>query len=535
MRFDFDGKIEKEVLENYLSRCATAAGLYQSETLSDDLRVIKKLGIKFLGRASGIWYMTENDEEHFERSRKLAERVHELDPEIILQACVFEMITQGIEQVEIPLYVLRAFGQKEEKRCFRLQDTLFVDRPEGFIHENSDPAKNGGIPDLSRLEAQMWFYYRATRYIDCGYEALHMGQIHLYTANDFGMEQTRDLFVKIRRYAREHGRRHLVLMDAHTHGVNVNGKLLFDYHAMPFTRAALLERKGMKLVLVREGYSEGGENPNGWSAPVMPYLMEYDNWGGKVVGHPENLTREELAGSDWWGYDQIGWFANQSEEERNHFLEYTYCWTEINNRNAYFEIPLRRMLSDAAVVMDSAVDGKKGLQETYQLNNPSMDCPFGFGQEDIVADLWQRGHKLRELAGNPEHLIRFGAQEEYDPETGMKLPEEIVVYGSFQPSVGAMKNDSNSSMTRMYYVGDNTWKLSVVIPYAGTYDYAVSTYGTLSATYCRDRFPRSGSSNKAYFTTPKDNCVVMFEFRFHKPQVKATVLYWDETEHEWRV
>lgn len=180
----------------------------------------------------------------------------------------------------------------------------------------------------------------------------------------------------------------------------------------------------------------------------MPYLMEYDNWGGKVVGHPENLTREELAGSDWWGYDQIGWFANQSEEERNHFLEYTYCWTEINNRNAYFEIPLRRMLSDAAVVMDSAIDGKKGLQETYQLNNPSMDCPFGFGQEDIVADLWQRGHKLRELAGNPEHLIRFGAQEEYDPETGMKLPEEIVVYGSFQPSVGAMKNDSNSSMTR---------------------------------------------------------------------------------------
>ena len=193
------------------------------------------------------------------------------------------------------------------------------------------------------------------------------------------------------------------------------------------------------------------------------------------------------------------------------------------------------MLSDAAVVMDSAVDGKKGLQETYQLNKPSMDCPFGFGQEDIVADLWQRGHKLRELAGNPEHLIRFGAQEEYDPETGMKLPEEIVVYGSFQPSVGAMKNDSNSSMTRMYYVGDNTWKLSVVIPYAGTYDYAVSTYGTLSATYCRDRFPRSGSSNKAYFTTPKDNCVVMFEFRFHKPQVKATVLYWDETGHEWRV
>ena len=56
MRFDFDGKIEKEVLENYLSRCATAAGLYQSETLSDDLRVIKNSESSFwAGRpVSGI-------------------------------------------------------------------------------------------------------------------------------------------------------------------------------------------------------------------------------------------------------------------------------------------------------------------------------------------------------------------------------------------------------------------------------------------------------------------------------------------------
>ncbi len=48
----------------------------------------------------------------------------------------------------------------------------------------------------------------------------------------------------IRRYAAVHGRRHKVLLDAHTHGVNRRGKLLFDYHAMPFTRVPLLEREG---------------------------------------------------------------------------------------------------------------------------------------------------------------------------------------------------------------------------------------------------------------------------------------------------
>ena len=122
-----------------------------------------------------------------------------------------------------------------------------------------------------------------------------MGQVHLYTANDKGMAKTTELFGMIREYAKIHGRRHKILLDAHTHGVNIRGKLLFDYHAMPFTRMPLLEVPGEELVLVREGYSEGGENPNGWSAKTMPYLMEYDNWGGLVVDDRKNIPREELA------------------------------------------------------------------------------------------------------------------------------------------------------------------------------------------------------------------------------------------------
>ena len=107
----------------------------------------------------------------------------------------------------------------------------------------------------------------------------------------------------IRVYARIHGRRHKILLDVHTHGVNIRGKLLFDYHAIP---------------------------------------------------------REELAWRDWWGYDKIAWFANQPEGSRNHFLEYTYKWTEINNPNAYFELPFRRMLHNAEVFMKRG-DGCAGF------------------------------------------------------------------------------------------------------------------------------------------------------------------------------
>ena len=515
MNFTFDENLSREVLESYLSRSVTAAGLFESDTLEDDLRVIRELGVKFLGRASGIWFMTMDDEKHFRLSEELARKVHLQDPEIILQACIFEWIVERINEVKIPAYVFEAFGLPPENRCFCLEKALFVDVNSRYHHlRENDSARSGGIPDLSRLEARMWFYYRATRYIDCGYEALHLGQVHLYTANDRGMARTAELFQMIRDYARIHGRRHKVLLDAHTHGVNIRGKLLFDYHAMPFTRMPLLDVPGEELILVREGYSEGGENPNGWSATTMPYLMEYDNWGGLAVDDRNSLTREELAWADWWGYDQIAWFANQPEESRNHFLEYTYKWTEINNPNAYFELPFRRMLSDGAITMLRMDNGQKDRQEFYQINKPGPGCPMGFNQEHTAKKLWASGHSLRKKAANPEMLIRYGAEEVYDEETGMKLPEKIVVYGSFQAHVGAIKNDSNSEMTRMYYIGDNTYTLSVIMPYAGTYDFSISTYGTLSATHQGDGYPRSGSSNKSYFTTVKDNTVVRFRYRF---------------------
>lgn len=514
MDFTFEGKISKAVLENYLSRSVTAAGLYDSLTLEDDMRALKRIGTKFLGRASGIWYMTEDEEEHFEKSRRLADMVHEMDPEIILQACVFEIVVERAEEVEIPLYVLEAFGQKRERRNFRLTDMLFPGEPPGFRSKRDDPRKNGGIPDLSRTEAAMWFYYRATRYIDCGYEALHMGQVHLYTANDPGMVRAAEVFQMIREYASVHARRRKVLMDAHTHGVSIRGKLLFDYHAMPYTRVPLVEEEGQKLVLVREGFSEGGVNPDGWSAESMPLLMEYDNWGGRVVDDPECMARRQLAARDWWGYDQIAWFANQPEEERNRFLEYTYRWTEIMNVNAFFEVPFRRMLGSAGVEMERADNGCREIQNFYQCNQKSQSCPMGFSQEDVICRIWAKGHSLREQAGNPLPVQDYGAREVYDERTGYKLPERVVVYGSFQPYAGAVENDSNSEVTRMYYVGNNTYVLSVVIPFAGKYNFGVSTYGTLSAVYTGDRYPRSGGGPRKWFTTKKDNAAVRFTYEF---------------------
>ncbi len=525
LKFSFDGNMSRQVLESYLSRAVTAAGLYESDTLEDDLRVIARMGVKFIGRAAGIWYMTEDDERHFDRARALADRVHAQDAEIILQGCVFEIVTKRMNRQPIPAYVFEAFGKPPEARCFDWDAARMLPEAGGAAREypaDRPEGKCGAMPDLNREEARMWFYYRATRYIDCGYEALHMGQVHLYTAEDRGMRKTCALFQMIRDYAARHARRHKVLLDAHTHGVSINGRLLFDYHAMPFTRAPLEFMRGTRLVLVREGFSEGGLNPNGWSGEQMPYLMEYDNWGGRMFDDPSKYTRHELALMQWWGYDQIGWFANQEREERDRFLEYTYRWTQVNNPHAFFLMPMRRMLSDARVRMRRADDGREDVNENYQINNPSPSCPMGFGQEDMMKTCWDDGDRLREGYANGEHLIRYGARDEYDESTGYKLPEKVVVYGSFQPYVGAAENDSNSEITRMYYEGNGYYALTVVLPYAGVFDYAVSTYGTLSAVYAeKSRRPASGAGHKARLVIRRDNTVVRFRFHFMDGRVTA--------------
>ena len=154
MNFTFDGNISREVLENYLSRSVTAAGLYESKTLEDDLRAVREMGVKFLGRASGIWYMTMDDEEHFRLSKELADKVHAQDPEVILQSCVFEWITRRMETVEIPDYVFEAFGMEPEHRCFCLEDALLqtnpADLPAGERIRQNDGGNSRSVPAGSK-------------------------------------------------------------------------------------------------------------------------------------------------------------------------------------------------------------------------------------------------------------------------------------------------------------------------------------------------------------------------------------------------
>src|SRR5258705_214317 len=259
--FQFDGSMSRRVLESYLSRSVSFTELLHDDLTAarnnrdvdpkDNLRFILETKTKFVGRALMVWGRERNLSAFLETAKPYATALHKSDPEIILQAAAFEIVTRGVETIPVPERVLREFGQAVTNRNSRYEEMLYVDGR--FVNHWGG---NGSVPDMSRLETRMWFYFLVTSYIDVGIEAIHFGQVGLMDKNDPGHAGWIDMLNRARAYARKHARRHFLVCDAHTPtgGYVENGKLLFDFHSFPL-RIVEVTNQPYEGVL-RVGYSD---------------------------------------------------------------------------------------------------------------------------------------------------------------------------------------------------------------------------------------------------------------------------------------
>src|SRR5215831_11227854 len=80
-RYRFDKTISREVLENYLDRAITMEGLLNGRgNLEDNIRMLKSIGAKFIGRSLCLWGGEANLLRNLEREKLQAPKVHEADP-----------------------------------------------------------------------------------------------------------------------------------------------------------------------------------------------------------------------------------------------------------------------------------------------------------------------------------------------------------------------------------------------------------------------------------------------------------------------
>lgn len=405
--FGFDGPISEEVLNNYLSKAVTHNGLVTSAgygtvppgknaDFDEDFRMLKNIGAMFYGRAAHVWGAPDDEEQHFQDAKQGADKVHAYNSKIILQACVFEAIYEShVDSVPIPKWVFEAFGLPVQKRNFRYADMLFSDGR--YVNHWGSGCS---VPDLSKTEAQMWMFYRCARYIDAGYEAIHLGQIMLMSSADTNLNGAVKTVKAIRKYASTHARRHWVLLDAHTHGLTYREdgqtKLLLDFHSYPIRPKDLgqtTKSDGYQPVTLEEGYidsifghSAGGIHPAGWKTDSSPFLVEFDNSGYEADDrdYPKGTYHP-------WGYDEITWFARQPAARRSAVIREFYRWINDRYPNGHLQFPTRVPLA-YGFQLEYKVGNESVMFDNiyyFKANRQSQDSVEGFGLEDTLKALWK--------------------------------------------------------------------------------------------------------------------------------------------------
>ncbi len=373
--YRFDKTITREVLENYLSRAITMEGLLNGRgDLEDHIRMLQHIGAKFIGRSLCLWGGEAALLRNLERAKQQIPKIHAADPDLVLQACIFEIVTTQADQVPVPEWAFTALGQPVAKRNFRYADMLY---PGGKFKNHWQPGQS--VPDVSQPETQLWFYFLGASFIDAGCEAIHLGQTELMNHNDRSLVCYSRVLALIRSHAVQHARRHMVLLDSHvpSGGLVRDGRLLMDFHSFPLRIMEVPDQPQEAILKVGfsdglYGRSKGGLTYSGWPCEHLPYLAEIDNWG---VSRTPGQAR---AGSIWiWGYDEITWFAHQDQAYRSRWLRYAWDWVRQTDLNGFLQMPGSRTLAYPV-----------GQQRWYYANRPSPAVPGGFGDEEAIRAIW---------------------------------------------------------------------------------------------------------------------------------------------------
>lgn len=376
------GTISQVVLNNYLSRSITQAtflcsnGFTSPEYLStpDDERMLLNVGAKFIGRSIYTWgqEMFFNNPQWLSDAKAKINRMHQSDSDRVFQAAIFECVSNNVNSVPIPAWVFNAFGQTVVTRNFIMTNMQYSD---GRYVGHWGP--NTIVPDITKLETRMLFYFMAVQYMQAGIEAIHWGQVRLMDQVDTNYVGWIELLTKVRAVAKTIARRGTILCDSHCPNIFVNGKLLFDFASFPSRPAEVIgspEVAKLQTNFLDNIYCKtvGGITPSGWSCTNSPYIVELDNFG--ISNHPGVANLSEIF---VWGYDEISWFYLQPTAYKNLFLKQMVNFIASVDPVGFIQMPGLRNVT----LPDGLVHG-------YRCNTQNVGCPTGQSQEQTIKEIW---------------------------------------------------------------------------------------------------------------------------------------------------
>ena len=246
---------------------------------------------------------------------------------------------------------------------------------------------NASHLDISQPETRMYYYYLCTRYIKCGCEHLHFGDLFEGCQRDPGNRYLWSLVKLIREYAVTNARRGLVLIGTHagddsdpaedpyyaqylygwyyeppfSTSPDWQKQLIFDFNMLgtyyrrntargcsdPYTGVL---PDSVLPVLLKAGYglinhSNCGLHPQGWYCSHLLVLNRLDSGGiPENTGCLSPLPADLPWVPDCYGYDNASWFARQTDGpsgEKDPILIYTYYKIKCLDPYSHFGMPGR--------------------------------------------------------------------------------------------------------------------------------------------------------------------------------------------------
>ncbi len=128
--YRFHGSMSEEVLRSYLSRSMTTMYLLTGHgDFDDNLRMLTNCGVKFAGRAVYQWGREEGGAsaipKKLEQAKAKAAKIHSTDSELILQACIFEIVSRDVNDLSVPAWAFEGLGRPVETRKFHYEEMLY--------------------------------------------------------------------------------------------------------------------------------------------------------------------------------------------------------------------------------------------------------------------------------------------------------------------------------------------------------------------------------------------------------------------------
>jgi hypothetical protein len=348
--------LSRAALDDYLSHSLDMLGWALFHPIAgdvlqqhrDNLRMVASVGARHVPWAAGFFW---NKSLHFDvdltAAAQVADDLHAQDSGIIVGAAIYETTSPQANEIAIPNWIFEEFNQPVTVRNFDWTKIAYADqRP-------SDGNPDTPAIDITQLEARMWYFYWARRYIDIGYEDLHLGEVYTVTQNDIpDYRRYWEIVQRIRRYAATHARRGFVLINAQTypadgigrynnetgvHGiVSADGHLALDY---PWNNLRPKENpsspQDATLVEWQDtifGRTAVGISPNGWSCEPCPYSASPDQGGGPNPGVPIGFPYV-------WGWSEWDWWVNQPQSYRQDWLWYAVAWLAKTDPNGHLQMP----------------------------------------------------------------------------------------------------------------------------------------------------------------------------------------------------